>query len=104
LFTFSLEPTEQTPENKKPGINELDPGIPCFPRIDTTLLFHGRTAITISDRFSDFRINRRSHLPRIYSQWLNVNFVPGYSGGPVLDLHEIPSIPLCGVLAQMKSI
>ncbi len=68
--------------------------MPCFPRIDTILLFHGSIIIMISDRFSDSRINRLSHLPGINFQWPNVNFVPGYSGGPVLDLHEIPSLAL----------
>ena len=44
----------------------------------------------ISGRSSDFRIIHLSHLPRKNSQWSYVKFVPGYSGGPVLDLHEVP--------------
>ncbi len=65
-------------------------GFPVFPRIDKNILFHGMVKIFISGRSSDFRISHLSHLPGKYSQWRNVKSVPGYSGGSVLDLHEVP--------------
>ncbi len=70
-------------------------GVPVVPRIDKCILFHGMTKTFISGRSSDFRISHLSHLPGISSQWQNVKFVPGYSGGSVLDLHEIPSSAFC---------
>jgi len=58
-----------------------------------------------SGRSSDFRIIlHRAFPPRTYfsmmffslkkkvsaGQWLHAAFVPGYSGGPVPDLHRVP--------------
>jgi hypothetical protein len=42
-----------------------------------------------SGRSSDSRLSRPPRLPG-KSQWPEAAFVPGYSGGPVPDLHRIP--------------
>jgi hypothetical protein len=76
---------------KNPESKTLIRGVPVVPRIDVDILFRGMQYTVISGRSSDFRINHLSHLPRRDSQWYNVKSVPGYSGGSVLDLHEVPS-------------
>jgi hypothetical protein len=76
---------------KLPGSIIMIRGVPVFPRIDVGILFRGMAYSVISGRSSDFRIIHLSHLPRRNSQWQNVKSVPGYSGGSVLDSHEVPS-------------
>ena len=70
-------------------------GFPVVPRIDESILFLGMAYTVISGRSSDFRINHIPHLPGICSQWPNAKYVPGYSGGSVLDLHKVPSSAFC---------
>lgn len=65
-------------------------GVPVF-LVSIEISFStGYANTNTSGRSSDFRISHLSHLPRICAQWFYVKFVPGYSGGPVLDSHEVP--------------
>jgi hypothetical protein len=76
-------------ENKKPRIMMMIRGVPVF-LVSIATSFPRDKPFRISGRSSDSRISHLSHLPRSDSQWFNVKFVPGYSGGPVLDSHEVP--------------
>ena len=65
-------------------------GFPVIPRIDSGTLFHG---ITVRNEFQVGLLTSGSSVLHAFPSYLsgiNVNSVPGYSGGPVLELHEIP--------------
>jgi len=81
-------------EIKKSPDHLNDPGIPYIPRISAGLLFHGSARTSFQAGLLTPGSAIFSPLPGNNFQWINVINVPGYSGGPVLESHEIPFLSL----------
>jgi hypothetical protein len=86
---FLVKQKREIPVRKK------DPKISLFIfKIETDEIQAERIFINSSGRSSDFWIILLPAPSRNLLQWHKAAFIPSYSGGPVPDLHRVPSCAL----------